>query len=136
MTTKLPDLNMPLEEIPHLPFDELRALYTYLIGGDTKSTRKEFYILRITHRLQELRFGGLNSKTKRLLETMDKDEIPDNRGVLPVGAEIIKKYMGQTYRLRIVAGGYEVGGKVYKSLSGAAFGITGRKIYGQTFFGV
>lgn len=136
MTTKLPDLNMPLEEIPRLPFDELRALYTYLIGGDTKSTRKEYYILRITHRLQELRFGGLDAKTKRLLETMDDANALERKDCLPVGAEIVKKYMGQTYRLRIVAGGYEVGGKVYKSLSGAAFGITGRKIYGQTFFGV
>lgn len=31
--TKLPDLNIALTDIPALPFDELRSLFKYLIGG-------------------------------------------------------------------------------------------------------
>ena len=47
-----------------------------------------------------------------------------------------KKYKGKTYRVRIVAGGFELEDEFYKSLSAVAFHITGRKISGKEFFGV
>ena len=77
------NLDIPLEDIPQLDFDELYKLYIELFSLPTKATRKSFFIWRVTNRLQELRFGGLDSATKHLLETMDDE--PDNATYLPVG---------------------------------------------------
>ncbi len=81
-----------------------------------------------------MRFGALDSKIKQLLEDYEA-ELQNNKA-LPVGAEIVKKFNGQVYKLRIVEGGYELNGEFHKSLSGAALAITGRKIYGQAFWGL
>ena len=132
---EIPDLNIALEEIPDLPFTKLRELYCYLFNHNIKSTRREFFVWRITNRLQELRFGGLDSKTRTLLESMEDSALPKEK-TLPVGTEITKKYKGGTYRLRVVFGGFEMDGDFYKSLSAVAFKITGRKISGKDFFGV
>lgn len=133
---KMPDLNVELREIPNLSFAELKDLYITLYNQEPPraTTRKEFFIWRVTHRLQELRFGGLDSKTKSLLENMDKSIIPEKP--LPLGTEIIRKFKGETYRLRVVVGGFEMNNEFYKSLSAVAYKITGRKISGKEFWGV
>lgn len=133
--TETPDLNIALEEIPALPFTKLRELYCYLFNHNIKSTRREFFVWRVTNRLQELRFGGLDCKTRTLLERMEDNAQPKEK-TLPVGTEITKKYKGNTYRLRVVFGGFEMDGDFYKSLSAVAFKITGRKISGKDFWGV
>ena len=84
--------------------------------------------------LRELRFGGLDAKTKSLLENMDNSIIPEKP--LPTGTEIIRKFKGETYRLRVVVGGFEMDNEFYKSLSAVAYKITGRKISGKEFWGV
>ena len=52
--TKLPDLNVELREIPNLPFLELKKLYILLYNQEPPkaTTRKEFFIWRVTYRLQ------------------------------------------------------------------------------------
>ena len=129
------DLNIDLHKIPALLFEELRAYYDKLINIPTTSTRKEYYVWRVTTKLQEMRFGGLDNKTRRMLENM---EFPEK--LMPQkfirGTEIIKKYKGATYVIRVVDGGFEMDGEVYKSLGGLAKQITGRKISGKDFFGV
>jgi hypothetical protein len=52
------------------------------------------------------------------------------------GIELVKKYKGATYKVRVVNGGFMLDGEVYKSLGAVARTITGRKISGQAFFGV
>ena len=131
---KSPDLSIDLEQIPLMSFAELKVYYNYLFKVSTNSTRKQFYVWRVTLRLQELRFGGLDDKTRKTLETMEEPKIQDKS--LPLGTELIKKYKGATYRLRIVTGGFELEGEFYKSLAAVAYKITGRKISGQEFFGV
>ena len=65
------DLNIDLQKIPLLPFEELRKYYNALFNLPTTSTRKEYYVWRITYKLQEMRFGGLDNKTRRMLENME-----------------------------------------------------------------
>ena len=98
------------------------------------TTRKEFFIWRVTNRLQELRFGGLDAKTQSLLENMDKSLLPEK--TLSIGTEIVRKFKGETYRLRVVNGGFEMDNEFYKSLSAVAYKITGRKISGKEFWGI
>lgn len=72
---EIPNLNIELNEIPNLSYAKLRDLYFYLFNQYIKSTRREFFVWRITNRLQELRYGGLDSKTRRFLENMTEDDI-------------------------------------------------------------
>ena len=104
--TKMPNLNVDLREIPNLTFSELKELYISLYNQEPPkaTTRKAFFIWRVTHRLQELRFGGLDAKTKSLLEKMDDSLTPEK--TFAIGTEIIRKYKGETYRLRVVYGGF------------------------------
>ena len=128
------DLNVDLRKIPSLTFPELKEYYEALFNIPTTSTRKEYYVWRITNKLQEMRFGGLDNKTRRMLENMEIKELSEHKMV--AGIELVKKYKGATYKIRVVDGGFEMDGEVYKSLGGLAKLITGRKISGQEFFGV
>ena len=51
------DLNIDLREIPLLSYEDLRAYYDKLIKIPTTSTRKEYYVWRITTKLQEMRYS-------------------------------------------------------------------------------
>lgn len=128
------DLNVDLRKIPSLSFSELKEYYNALFNTPTTSTRKEYYIWRISNKLQEMRFGGLDNKTRLMLENMDFKELNERRMV--AGVELVKKYKGATYRVRVISNGFVMDGEIYKSLSAVARVITGRKISGQAFFGV
>ena len=128
------DLNVDLYKIPSLTFSELKEYYDALFNTPTTSTRKEYYVWRITNKLQEMRFGGLDNKTRRMLENMDFKEINEHK--LVTGIELVKKYKGVTYKVRVISGGFVMDGETYKSLGAVARTITGRKISGQAFFGV
>lgn len=130
------DLDIALEDIPLMDFHDMYELYMVLFNRPNKSTRKEFYIWQITNRLQELRFGGLDKETRQLLENMDENYKPIPERSVPVGVELIKKYKGETYKVKVLKNGYEWNNEVFKSLSAIAYKITGRKISGQEFFGV
>ena len=130
------NLNIPLEDIPKMPFHDLYALYIALFNRPNKCTRKELYIWQVTNRLQELRFGGLDKETRHLLENMDENYSPQPERSVPVGVELIKKYKGETYKIKVLKNGYEWNNEVFKSLSAIALKITGRTISGQEFFGV
>lgn len=133
--TELINLKIELEEIPNLDFSQLRNLYHHLYQNQPlKSTRRQFYVWRITHRLQELRYGGLDKKTRTLLENMDFSVISEK--TITNGTEITKKYKGKFYKIRSVGSGFEMDGEFYKSLSAVAYKITGRRISGKVFLGV
>lgn len=128
------DLNVDLHKIPSLSFSELKEYYDALFNIPTTSTRKEYYVWRISNKLQEMRFGGLDNKTRRMLENMEIKEL--NVHKMATGIELVKRYRGATYKVRVVDGGFMMDGEVYKSLSAVAKMITGRKVSGQAFFGV
>ncbi|MEE6207502.1 MAG: DUF2924 domain-containing protein, partial [Alphaproteobacteria bacterium] len=89
------DLNVDLRKIPSLTFPELKEYYEALFNIPTTSTRKEYYVWRITNKLQEMRFGGLDNKIRRMLENMDTTELFTLQKFVH-GTEIIKQYKGAT----------------------------------------
>lgn len=82
------DLNVDLRKIPSLTFPELKEYYEALFNIPTTSTRKEYYVWRITNKLQEMRFGGLDNKTRRMLENMEIKELSEHKMV--AGIELVK----------------------------------------------
>ena len=83
------DLNVDLCKIQALTFPELKEYYEALFGISTTSTRKEYYVWRITNKLQEMRFGGLDNKTRWMLENMEIKELSEHKMV--AGIELVKK---------------------------------------------
>lgn len=63
------DLNIDLQKIPLLPFEELRKYYNALFNLPTTSTRKEYYVWRITYKLQEMRQEFQNALKQYLIIT-------------------------------------------------------------------
>ena len=126
-----------LHDLYNLSRKELKNLfYTYFNYTPTQWS-KDFYISRIGYRMQELEFGGLSQATKKLLEQMyEKKEPIKNNNVVTIGTRLIKNYKGKEYEVRVLAQGYELEGKIYKTLSGIAKKITGSKISGNLFFGL
>ncbi|MEZ0209038.1 MAG: DUF2924 domain-containing protein, partial [Candidatus Paceibacterota bacterium] len=80
--------------------------------------------------VQAQMYGGLDSKTRRLLLTGLAEEI------LSAGTQLIRKWQGQTHQVRVLANGFEYQSKSYKSLSAIARLITGSSWNGLVFFGV
>ena len=67
------DLNIDISTVPDLPFHVLKQYYMQLYNQETRIGNKEFYILRVSYRLQELRHGGLSLKTKSLIKNSLKN---------------------------------------------------------------
>lgn len=59
------DLNIDISTVPDLPFHVLKQYYMQLYNQETRIDNKDFYILRVSYRLQELRHGGIILKDKK-----------------------------------------------------------------------
>lgn len=79
-----------------------------------------------------MRFGGLDNKTRRMLENMEIKELSEHKMV--AGIELVKKYKGATYKVRVVNGGFMMDGETYKSLGAVARTITGQQNIGTGIF--
>ena len=92
---------------------------------------------QIAQRLQENAFGRVPEHLEELLwraytQGMKK---PDRHG-LYIGSQLIREWKREKFVVTVRPKGYEVRGRVFKSLSGAAKFITGTNWNGTKFFGV
>ena len=129
------DLNIDISTVPDLPFHVLKQYYMQLYNQETRIGNKEFYILRVSYRLQELRHGGLSVKTKSLIKKLFEKQ-QRKKSLYPVGTVIVRTYKGTDYRVTILERGVDMDGTYYTSLSAAAQHITGIRTSGKRFFGV
>ena len=53
------DLNIDISTVPDLPFHVLKQYYMQLYNQETRIGNKEFYILRVSYRLQSTRLWHL-----------------------------------------------------------------------------
>jgi hypothetical protein len=134
------------DELANLRALDAHALaerYQERFGRPPRSRHREWLFRKLAYRLQEERFGGLSATAKaRLAELVAGIELPTapptnaNDDGLTVGTVITREWRAQTLRLAITDEGYEYGGKVYRSLSGAAKAATGSHWNGRAFWGV
>lgn len=129
------DLNIDINTVSDLPFHVLKQYYMQLYNQETRIGNKDFYILRVSYRLQELRHGGLSLKTKSLIKKLFEKQ-QRKKSLYPVGTVIVRTYKGTDYRVAILERGVDMDGTYYTSLSSAAHHITGIRTSGKRFFGV
>ncbi len=137
--------------------EELTAKYAELFGQASPcSGNKVFLWRRIAHKLQENAYGGLSEATEGRIQTLIAQYDPvNNKAVrpgnavaiteykarkkrdmrLPIpGTVITKEYKGQMIEVRVMDGGFDYKGTVYKTLTAIAKVITGAHWNGFLFF--
>ena len=82
--------------------------------------------------------GGLPASTRRALQQIATGDEPKSAiaPTLSPGAHLVREWNGRTYQVHVVEGGFELDGKVWKSLFAIAKHITGATWSGPRFFGL
>lgn len=113
--------------------------------------RSGFLRYAIAYRLQERLYGGLSTKTKRLLRAVAKqrrERRKSSPGSLPrhapppevqrpaPGTQLIREWDGKLETVEVTEQGFNWAGQSYSTLSAVALAITGTKWSGPRFFGL
>ncbi len=131
-----------LAELPRLSVNELKQKWQALLGTPAPNNARAFLELRISWRIQELSYGGLNRDTRRTLELLAdeiegkitrKSMVKDPRNPIP-GTRLIREWDGVQHTVTVLREGYEWEGRTYRSLSAIARIITGINWNGFRFF--
>lgn len=137
--------------------EELLVKYAEVFGKASPcSSNKVFLWRRIAHKLQEDAYGGLSGASQSRIQGLIAQYDPVNNKALrpgnaaattednpkkkrdlrlPIpGTIITKDYKGQMIEVRVLDGGFDYKGKVFKTLTAIAKEITGAHWNGFGFF--
>ena len=78
--------------------------------------------------------GETPARTDRVLRRIAAGKTPP--GTAKPGSHLIREWNGRTYQVEVMAVGYVMDGKAYRSLSAIARRITGAQWSGPRFFGL
>lgn len=135
--TTIEDLRSELLRIQTLDEDELRREWRALLGTNAPPLSTMFLRRKLAYKLQERRFGGLGEADKIKIETIgDAPKPRKNSAGIVVGTILEREWKGVKYVVVARENGFELNGREYRSLSGAAKAITGTSWNGKKFFGV
>lgn len=123
-----------VQALERLDLEGLRAEWRRRGYGPTPKLRSvSFLRYAIAWRIQAKAFGGLTAATRRRLRSAKAVGQSDN---LHQGLVVTKTWRGREYRVERTPAGYVWNEQTFKSLSAAAFAITGVKHNGPRFFGL
>lgn len=129
--------------LQNMSLEELREEYSALFNEKAPSFSSKAYLIpRLAYRIQEIYYGGLNQRTKKMLENVNNGQlpkfaIPNNKYNLAPGTVIRKNYKGQVHLVKVTEKGYVFNGIHYNSLSQIAMMIApGCNRSGPRFFGL
>jgi hypothetical protein len=148
-----------LGKLEFMKVKQLAKRYEELFGQPCRSHNKQYLVRRIAWRLQCNSEGGLSERAKRRIEELADDaevrltpptnhkssmptdrkkispeEIGRDRRLPPKGSCIQRVYKGKVLQVSVLADGFELDGKKYKTLSAIAKEITGSHMNGFRFF--
>jgi hypothetical protein len=137
------EISTKLQELPHLPKPELRALWQELLAKPAHPRlRRNLIIPILAYRIQENVYGGLKPSTRQRLQKLAA-ELEQNRKAplllapqLKPGTKLLRKWQGEMHEVLVADEGFEYRGKRHESLSEIARQITGTRWSGPLFFGV
>jgi hypothetical protein len=126
------------------PISALKQKWRDLFETEPPPYNRRFLEHRLSYRIQELAFGGLNPETlKRLraiaeeLDCGDPKRRRQSANSRPVaGTRLIRQYQGIEHCVTVRDEDFEYQGRPYNSLSAIARAITGTRWNGLTFFGL
>ena len=134
-SSKNESVRRQLLAIANMSRPELCEKWRDLYGNEPPNSSKEFLRRRLSYRVQELFYGGLDADLQAVL-TSDASKARPKKSVLRDGAKIFRDWHGTRYEVTVRGNKYEYNGTLYRSLSGVAKAITGVLWNGKTFFGM
>lgn len=134
---KSTNIRVELARLQVMELHELREKWRELYGKDAPDCGKVFLRKQLAFRIQELRYGGISETAQSILEKIGETPKvrPNPGGVIP-GTRFEREWKGTIHVVIATDTGFEYNGQNYRSLSGAAFAITGTQWNGKKFFGV
>lgn len=119
---------------------ELRAEWRRVYRAPAPALSPDLLARGIAYRLQERVYGGLSPAVERqLLRRASRDGPPSPASpdtMLRPGTRLVRSWNGETHQVLVREDGYQLGERVYASLSAVAFEITGTRWSGPRFFGL
>jgi hypothetical protein len=144
----LPDrekLDIEIARLRGLDVSELRARWHSVFRRKAPPYLPRHLLFRVlAYRLQADALGDLDPETRRLLDRASTPaeverlatDLNQRRTELRPGTTLVREWDGDLHRVMVLAEGYAWNGKTFKSLSEAAFAITGTRWNGPRFFGL
>lgn len=153
------DMEQVLTELNGMTVGQLQQRYAEVCGEQARSWNRAWLVKRIAWKVQANAYGDLSERAhRRALELASKSDVrlkapasctgettlaklpparPPVDKRLPVpGTVIVRKYKRRTYKVTVLAEGFEFCGEAFGSLSAIAQRITGSHWNGFKFFGL
>lgn len=131
---------MRVRALPDCPRAELEAEWRRLWSPQVPGHASRAFLVRaVAYGLQAEVYGGLDTKTLRLLEragrASGKASGPQRRQ-LSKGSKLFREWHGEVYEVLVLDKGFAWRGETYPSLTAVARAITGTNWNGWAFFGL
>jgi hypothetical protein len=148
-------LDEDISQLRQMTTSQLQLKYHELFGHASHSNHKGYLFRRLAWRLQALAEGGLSDRARQyalqITEDADLRLCPPKQSMetqpvrlaaagradprLPApGTQLIKRYKDDTITVTVLEDGFQLGERVYKSLSAIARQVTGTQWNGYSFF--
>jgi hypothetical protein len=128
-----------LAALQKMSLGDLKEKWKDLYGTEPPNYGGKFLIKRLSHRIQELFYGGLSERTKEKIKQAGKDEEQkkksNKRGFVLPGTRFVREWNDKRYEVVAHEDGFELDGRKFRSLSAVATEITGTHWNGIKFFG-
>ncbi len=156
-------MQQQIEALSRMTVSQLKEKHIEVFGEESRSNHKQFLFRRIAWRIQALAEGGLSERARRrALEIANDADLriraprnmfgPDrslkptlsitrkvanelDSRLPPPGSYLEREYKGRRIIVKVLVGGFEFEGRLYRSLSAVATEVTGTKWNGFLFFG-
>ena len=132
-----------IQELQNKNTSDLQQLWRDYFQSDPPPYRGGFLRRALAYRIQELTYGGLDSKAERKLNAMIEEEQGKKTKrskrppTIPVaGTRLVREWRGQRYEIVVLTDGFEYGGRKWNSLTAIAQHIRGSHWNGLVFFGL
>lgn len=128
-----------VDEILLMDRPELLRLWRQVFNSDPPRNAKVPFLARaLGHAFQVREQGDVPARTLRALRTVAEGKVPaaGSATALRPGVVLMRDWNGRTYRVEVVAEGFRMDGRHYRSLSAIARAITGARWSGPRFFGI
>ncbi len=145
-------LKREIAALTYLSTADLRTKWRKLFRSNAPTHLPRYLLLSVVvYRIQANALGDLDSASIRYLDQIADDRksriaskpkapppippVPQNRSLKP-GTIVAREHEGKMHKVIVLENGYSWNEKTYRSLSEAAFAITGTKWNGPRFFGL
>lgn len=139
---EIPDVEAEVARIEKMRIVDLRALWRLKMKGDPpKAFGPDLLRRSLAYKIQEDAYGGLDTKTARLLKDLVAQSGKNNGKIklprqIKTGAKLVRLWKGERHQVSVEDDGYRYENKSYRSLSEIARLITGTQWNGPRFFGL